>query len=381
MYWQTRFKQPSISSSLLLVLLHLAHFLPISKATSQRYSVRTLIGVDPNSRSHYEPTQTETNFKCLDGSGIVSFDAVNDDYCDCRDASDEPGTSACPHGRFFCQNAGYIPKTIPAGWVNDGRCDCCDGSDEYNTTSISCVDDCFILGEHWRAEQEKFKVISEQGSAIRSQYKQLAKSKRENATILLEQYKRELTDRENAVKALEQDLAADFGPDSVYYPLKGECFKYTDREYVYSLCPFERAVQESQGGAHTELGRWSGWNGPANNIYSSQKYENGLQCWNGPARSTVVSVTCGVESKLVSVSEPSRCEYTFDFITPAACPDTDPPQVDIEEPALTEASSDLNEEENASLEVEEETTEGFVDENLETSVHDGNNENTRHDEL
>lgn len=70
-------------------------------------------------KSFYDPGK---DFQCLDGSATIPFLLVNDDYCDCDDGSDEPGTNACPNGIFYCSNIGYIEKVIPSSRVNDGIC-------------------------------------------------------------------------------------------------------------------------------------------------------------------------------------------------------------------------------------------------------------------
>ena len=64
---------------------------------------------------------------------------------------------------------------------------------------------------------------------------------------------------------------------------------------------------------------WSRWNGPPDNVYSQAIFENGLTCWNGPARSLKVSLHCGPEEKVLSVTEPSKCEYFMDMETSALC--------------------------------------------------------------
>ena len=38
--------------------------------------------------------------------------------CNGQDGSDEPGTSACPNGKFFCENAGHKALVIPSGRVS-----------------------------------------------------------------------------------------------------------------------------------------------------------------------------------------------------------------------------------------------------------------------
>lgn len=77
---------------------------------------------------------SSNDFVCDQGKKI-EITNLNDDYCDCLDGTDEPGTSACssrliftpqndaaPTEGFYCANKGFKPKYIPTSFVNDGIC-------------------------------------------------------------------------------------------------------------------------------------------------------------------------------------------------------------------------------------------------------------------
>ncbi|GMH32233.1 hypothetical protein BSKO_00067 [Bryopsis sp. KO-2023] len=114
-------------------------------------------GLAPDLRQKYSNSKGE--FACFDGVGVVPFDAVNDDYCDCQDGSDEPGTSACGNGEFYCENIGHQPRILASQFVDDGICDCCDGSDEIE----GCGNTCAELGAELKADIEKRLKVVETG--------------------------------------------------------------------------------------------------------------------------------------------------------------------------------------------------------------------------
>ncbi|KAG6572276.1 Glucosidase 2 subunit beta, partial [Cucurbita argyrosperma subsp. sororia] len=104
-------------------------------------SVPSLIGVHPLDEKYY----SSEVIKCKDGSRSFTIDRLNDDFCDCVDGTDEPGTSACARGKFYCRNMGSTPRFLFSSRVNDHICDCCDGSDEYDG-NIFCPNTCVMGG-------------------------------------------------------------------------------------------------------------------------------------------------------------------------------------------------------------------------------------------
>ncbi|VDO31648.1 unnamed protein product [Haemonchus placei] len=153
-------------------------------------------------------------FMCLDGSKSIPYDSVNDDYCDCDDGSDEPGTSACPDAKFHCVNKGHIAKDIPSSRVDDTICDCCDGSDELYS-KVECPNICEELGRKTREESKKQAEIARKGFAARKvlamEGQKLRDEKVQAAAPLKEEREKLLPTREELLKkkntAVERESA------------------------------------------------------------------------------------------------------------------------------------------------------------------------------
>ncbi|XWS44584.1 hypothetical protein CRYUN_Cryun15aG0059500 [Craigia yunnanensis] len=119
------------------VCVAVSFFLFVSSVQSKSPS----LGIHPLDEKYFDAVV----IKCKDGSKSFTRDRLNDNFCDCIDGTDEPGTSACPAGKFYCRNIGSMPRLIFSSHVNDRFCDCCDGSDEYDG-GIMCPNTCIIGG-------------------------------------------------------------------------------------------------------------------------------------------------------------------------------------------------------------------------------------------
>ncbi|KAG2130985.1 glucosidase II beta subunit-like-domain-containing protein [Suillus bovinus] len=164
-------------------------------------------GVPPSLVSKYVPSTkgSHQTWTCLDGSKEIAWSAVNDDYCDCQDGSDEPGTSACPNNKFYCRNEGHIGAIIQSSRVNDGLCEqeCCDGSDE---PSGVCQNTCQEVGAEYRKKTEAERKLRKTGSKIRSSYIAYAHKEKKRLEALIADLVKEIETREKEVERL-RDIA------------------------------------------------------------------------------------------------------------------------------------------------------------------------------
>eukprot|EP01111_Echinosteliopsis_oligospora_P003883 TRINITY_DN1608_c0_g1_i3.p1 TRINITY_DN1608_c0_g1~~TRINITY_DN1608_c0_g1_i3.p1 ORF type:complete len:370 (-),score=120.82 TRINITY_DN1608_c0_g1_i3:72-1181(-) len=277
-------------------------------------STNTMIRGVPKAGQMYLMLQDE--FKCRSTTQIIPISRINDDYCDCSDGSDEPGTSACRQSTFYCPNEGYKGQYVFSSVVNDGICDCCDGSDEWAKPG-TCPNTCAVLGAELKKHREEEELNTKLGMEEKNKYiEQAAKSiaekrdeltaNRDEVTSLqasvssLEEQKKEVeqreqtrrdelsaikaeadkkaaeeaallgqnkqqTEEENLQKLLEQEVDGIFPAEDVAAAEPGPSTEHDDDddehssfESVEDSGEAEEEEQEDKNSAiHVEIGRWA----------------------------------------------------------------------------------------------------------------------------
>ncbi|KAF9686532.1 hypothetical protein SADUNF_Sadunf03G0168400 [Salix dunnii] len=214
----------------LFLLIFPGFFGVLCRSASPVVPKNPFLGIPPQDDNYYK-TSSNT-IKCKDGSATFTKVQLNDDFCDCPDATDEPGlslslsdyflsifcflpfshpyftscyfllrTSACPGGKFYCRNAGHAPLFLFSSRVNDGICDCCDGSDEYDG-QVKCPNTCWEAGKVARDKLKKKIATYKEGVALRNEEVDQAKAAIAKDEAELSKLKNE----ENVLKGLVQQL-------------------------------------------------------------------------------------------------------------------------------------------------------------------------------
>jgi protein kinase C substrate 80K-H len=190
-----------------------------------------------------------------------------------------------------------------------------------------------------------------------------AKRAHEKAETALEEVQTKLVSIEGKLSDIKSKLELFYGPDDEFAVLDPDdvdekpCWEYRSAEYVYEICPYGKVKQKDAGG---------GWLADLGfvylNVYSffaaylirfefirtfktllvdfnskspaKMVFDSGTQCWNGPARSMTVKFRCGTGAapaagssssmsggliKILSVTEPEKCEYVAEVETPLVC--------------------------------------------------------------
>jgi len=255
---------------------------------------RAIKGIQRSQAHRYQP-DADGFFRCLNSTQRIPMWQVNDEYCDCVDATDEPGTSACQFGSFHCATqSDQYSQAVPSSKVGDRRCDCCDGSDE--DAEMKCVNNCAEMMEKAQKRKEQLNAAK----VRKLEYEQMAAS----AKIKMEAY----------------------GPKGIFYKLSKACYPHKQWGFQFEVCPYRRVSMYRENGT-ANLGTKPSLEklDDENHTWVLKMLEGDVVKLVAPTqpctktRHSQIRFQCGLEDRVAAVQEPQRCVYEFAFETPAAC--------------------------------------------------------------
>ncbi|GMM27584.1 Gtb1 protein [Martiniozyma asiatica (nom. inval.)] len=169
-------------------------------------AVVAIRGVPPENEQYYLSAKANGFFTCIDNPDVkIPWDRVNDNFCDCPDGSDEPGTAACENGKFYCQNTGFQSNFIPSWMVDDGVCDydvCCDGSDEPNG---HCENKCIEMKRQWDEKVSNHNELIMAGLNIKNRILQKSSEMKQALELSIESLTEELNNNKNKHDFLQKE--------------------------------------------------------------------------------------------------------------------------------------------------------------------------------
>ncbi|GAB1602984.1 glucosidase 2 subunit beta-like [Argonauta hians] len=274
---------------------------------SLKNSKSLIRGVHTDKTHLYFPTENNT-FQCLYSKQQIPYQNLNDDFCDCADNSDEPGTSACPSSKFYCtfQLDGLKPQFTRSSRVRDGICDCCDGSDEWSTE---------LLPDNIRIKDPK------SGGAVmhapcNNWCMEIHRKVRQKKLMMIEGLRRKVPYLKAAADLKNKNL---YGPKGIFFKLSLQCFPFQLSPYEYNICPFKKCTQQKFPQPVISVGQKPAWEKMKPGSYVLKMTGGSSQyCPDNKGRVSRIVFECGIVDQVKSIQE-DVCEYNIAFSTPAAC--------------------------------------------------------------
>ncbi|EAY06287.1 hypothetical protein TVAG_475210 [Trichomonas vaginalis G3] len=332
-------------------------------------------GAPPSTWEQYAANIDEQSgqFTCFDGKKKIKISQINDNFRDCLDGSDEPGTSASNEGTYYCSNNGFIPYPIAKWSVGDGICDCCDGADEKDNPRVQCPNTC-ARKEHERSEAARDYIDSlnygyKRRFEMESQGKKIYRAEMEK----IEKYKNEIQELNESINRLQNEINS----TEVY---ESQTIEYSPfRDFISNIYDFtfgwhdyfspssssasEKLLKKQKdrlkdlSAKYDEIANFSSVNSESIPLFSLYEheyrhdrfivkllknikdrsntigifksynpstrtltYDDGDFCFVvNNSRKANIKMECWKTTKLISSSEPRTCEYELVLATPLVC--------------------------------------------------------------